>query len=127
MVRHLVRRACGDVWNGGPSSVRPCQLESPLVDINRPDLGTRRLASEGDRDRPIAAAEVQDVSPRGRRRRLPKQDQSPEVNGPRAEYAAVRLKLEREFTYVEVNFARFRLHGGCRVEVMRPLGGQLGP
>src|SRR6266581_1118855 len=92
--RDLLREERGDVWRFGDLRVRPGEVERALVHVDGPDARLGRAKGEGEGDRPVTAAKVEQVARARRAWRLAKQDQGAEIDSPGAENAPVSLQLE---------------------------------
>ncbi len=105
----------GQAEGGG---VLPDQLDGPLVDVNRPDRGAGAAAGHGHRDRAVAAAEIEQVAGRGRRRGGPQQDHGPGVDPARREDAPIGSQPHRRVGQGQDHLARMGGHLRARVEVV---------
>ena len=96
------------------------EIQCPLVDIDSPDGGVRRLDRERQRDRTPAAAEVEQISAGWRGWRVRQQDGSARIDVIRAEDAAGGRDVDLGAGQSHSNAAKILSAGRRRAEVVVP-------
>ena len=74
LVGHLFRQAGDHVFQTGVLCIETSELQCPLIYIHGPDAGLWRPRGEGEGDRAVSAAEVQQFAHSWRRRGLSQED-----------------------------------------------------
>src|SRR5215470_9005629 len=90
----VVRDNAANVTKAGLGRVARAQAEGPLVHVDRPDGDAGRARRQHAGDGPVAAAEVQDVTGRGRPGRRLEQQPGAWVQAARGEHPRIGVKLQ---------------------------------
>ena len=86
------RRAGGaDAAKPGPRGIASAERERAAVDVDRPDARPGGAGGQHERERPVAAAEIEQLAGGWRRRGCLKQQPGPRIQPARREHAGVGL------------------------------------